>query len=190
MKRIIVAGVAGGLAFFLWGAIAHMALGLGSVGMKALPGAAEEALSGLRGTVTQSGFYFFPGIAPELESDPKAVKEWHDRIRQGPWGLLIFHPQGTEPMRPSQLVGQAAADVFIALLLAWLVVRFRMGFPGGAFAVFVIGIIAATETNFSNWNWYGFPGAYILGQMTIVVVGYAIMGLVIALITRNTAQRA
>jgi hypothetical protein len=191
MKKILLAGGLGGAAFFLWGAVAHTVLGLGSVGMKVMPEPAEATvLATLRGSLNQSGFYFFPGIDPAMESDPKAVEEWHGRLRQGPWGLLIFHPLGTEPMSAGQLLRQLAADVFIGLLLAWLVVRTRLGFPAGAVAIAVIGLVAATETNFSYWNWYGFPGNYTLGQMTIVIVGYAIMGTVIALLTRSTARSA
>ena len=36
-KRILLAGVLGGLALFVWGALSHMVLGLGSVGMAYLP---------------------------------------------------------------------------------------------------------------------------------------------------------
>jgi|GEM_PF-6081906 len=32
--RVLVAGLIGGILMFLWGVVAHMALGLGNVGLK------------------------------------------------------------------------------------------------------------------------------------------------------------
>lgn len=64
-KRIVLAGVLGGLAMFLWSSIAHMALGLGSLGIKDIPN--EQAMLGaMKTNLPQPGFYFFPalGLAP------------------------------------------------------------------------------------------------------------------------------
>lgn len=36
-RRILLAGVLGGLAMFLWASVAHMVLGLGSLGIQDIP---------------------------------------------------------------------------------------------------------------------------------------------------------
>jgi hypothetical protein len=54
LKNWPVAGILAGLAVFLWGAIAHMALGLGDSALKQLP--QEEALLASMALVKQLGF--------------------------------------------------------------------------------------------------------------------------------------
>ena len=59
MKQVLLGGVAGGVALFLWGALSHMALRLGSVGLKEIPNE-TSVLSGLRSNIAEPGVYFFP----------------------------------------------------------------------------------------------------------------------------------
>src|SRR5437588_12152785 len=61
--RIILAGILGGIAMFVWSSIAHMALPLGKTGVKELPNqqaifAALQAGLGDKG----GGLYLFPGL--------------------------------------------------------------------------------------------------------------------------------
>ncbi len=44
MKRIVVAGILGGLVVFVWGWLSHAVLPLGTVGIKNLPN--EDAVTG------------------------------------------------------------------------------------------------------------------------------------------------
>ena len=61
-KRIVLAGVLGGLALFLWGSLSHIVLGLGEVGIREIPPAQEQGvLETLRPGLREPGFYFFPG---------------------------------------------------------------------------------------------------------------------------------
>lgn len=187
MKKILLAGVLGGAALFLWGGISHMALGLGAIGMSALPPEAEASMAAMRGSVPQSGLYFFPGM-DRTQFDEAAMKEWEARVAEGPWGLMVYHSGGGSPMNPVQLMRELASNIFIGLLLAWLV--FRSGWELGTkiLAITVVGVVVSADILFSHWNWYGFPVAYTVAQSAIVIVGYAIMGTVIALLTRGAAQ--
>ena len=58
-KRILLAGIVGGLALFIWGALSHMVLGLGDAGMQYLP-QQQPVMQALQASVPQSGFYMFP----------------------------------------------------------------------------------------------------------------------------------
>jgi hypothetical protein len=51
MKRILLAGVLGGVAMFVWASIAHLVLPLGTTGIKEIPN--EESV--LAGMQTQMG---------------------------------------------------------------------------------------------------------------------------------------
>src|SRR3954447_11572714 len=62
VKRILLAGVLGGIAMFLWEGLAHEVLPLGEAGIKPVPN--ESAFQdAIRANFQESGFYFFP--APE-----------------------------------------------------------------------------------------------------------------------------
>jgi hypothetical protein len=61
MQRILLAGIVGGLALFLWGTLAHVVLPLGNVGIKEIP--QEPAVLGtMKTAMSEPGFYFVPGM--------------------------------------------------------------------------------------------------------------------------------
>ena len=61
-KRILLAGLVGGLAMFLWAWIAHMVLPLGQTGISKIPNerALLQAMHASLGSA--SGLYLFPGM--------------------------------------------------------------------------------------------------------------------------------
>jgi hypothetical protein len=192
-KRILLAGVLGGFALFLWGSISHLALGLGRVGIRELP-QEEAVLNPLRASITQPGFYFFPGMNLRPGASPAekqaAEKDYEQRYKTGPYGILIFHPQGTVPMSPRQLLVELGLNVGQALLAAWLLSlvglsRFgpRVGF------IVCLGVLAAFTTNIEYWNWYGFPGNYTTAYIFDKIVGFLVVGLVVASVVRVKAAR-
>jgi hypothetical protein len=61
-KRILLAGMLGGLALFLWETVAHVVSPLGEAGIRALSNE-QAVLAALKENVKEPGFYFFP--APE-----------------------------------------------------------------------------------------------------------------------------
>lgn len=60
MKRVLLAGVLGGIAMFVWSSIAHVALPLGKTGIKEIPNE-QAVLSGMQAQLGgTSGLYAFP----------------------------------------------------------------------------------------------------------------------------------
>src|SRR5437016_1260966 len=82
--RIILAGLLGGIAMFIWTSIAHMALPLGHAGIRELPN--EEALlSQLQvGLGSKSGLYLFPGLGvgdnPTREQEKEAMTHYVEKL--------------------------------------------------------------------------------------------------------------
>ena len=62
--RIVLAAVVGGIVLFIWLAVAHMLLGLGSVGFKQLPNE-PAVLSAFHANLSEGGLYFYPWISPK-----------------------------------------------------------------------------------------------------------------------------
>ena len=60
MKKILLAGVLGGIAMFLWEGLAHVVLPLGEAGIRGLDNEAAVVAT-IKDNVKQAGFYIFPG---------------------------------------------------------------------------------------------------------------------------------
>lgn len=65
-KKILLSGIAGGVMLFIWGAVSHMALGLGESGMKSMPNE-ETLIAAMQENMKESGLYLFPGGVPSSD---------------------------------------------------------------------------------------------------------------------------
>src|SRR5262249_9367869 len=92
MKKILLAGLLGGLLNFVWGAVFHMVLPFGKMGISTIRNE-EAVLPAIRTGVPEPGLYFFPWMEEPpnaSEVQKKAIQdEWAAKFRRGPSGLLI-----------------------------------------------------------------------------------------------------
>jgi hypothetical protein len=169
MKRILLAGLLGGLTLFAWESVAHLLLPLGQAGIKTLNN--EQAiLSSLKDNLKEGGLYFFPAAAATGQAPP------------GPSDILSIQPNSSMTMMPSQLLTQLGADI-VAMVLAGILLA-----QTGAFAGFrrrvvfftTLGILPALRTDLSYWNWYGFSSVYTASQFAVNILGFCVAGLVLA----------
>lgn len=193
-KRIVRAGVLGGIAMFLWTSLAHMVLPLGQAGIREIPN--EQLVlavmqASLGGT---SGLYLFPGTgAGENASRQErnaAMQQYGRKLAGNPSGLLIYHPPGAKALTPGQLITEVLTEIAEVLLAAFLLSLARLESFGGRIGfIGVVGVVAAIATNISYWNWYGFPPSYTAAYMTTQLVGFAVAGAVAALLMKNPASQ-
>jgi hypothetical protein len=179
--RILLAGVLGGLALFMWGGLAHEALGLGEVGLKYLP-QQQPVMDALKASVSQSGFYFFPEMdaAHKLPADKMG----------GAYGFLIYHPGGAGGPMTGQLVNECVLNIVLALLAAFLLSRTRLnGYLSRVGFVTLLGLTVGLMTNVEYWNWYGFPSSYTAVSVFIVLVGFLLVGLIAGALIKESNPR-
>lgn len=184
--RLVFAAVVGGIILFVWGAIAHMALPVGEMGMKPLP--AEGALlSAMQVAIPRHGLYVFPG-APEGAS-LEELAAWKTRYESGPRGLLVFDPKGAPLMDPRQLAIELASNIAAAFLAACIMGSMRAPLPARALAGVALGLIGWLNIDVSYSNWYLFPREHALGALIEQTVGWLAAGLAIALIAGRPRHR-
>jgi hypothetical protein len=191
-KRILLAGVLGAIAMFIWTAIAHMATPLGEAGIGET--ANDEALlAAMQSSIgAKSGLYMFPGmgLGPDASHAQRsgAMNEYKAKLEKNPSGLLMYHPAGSRPMVMSKnLTIEFITELIQALLVVALLAQTSIATFGGRVGfVTVAGILAAITTNISYWNWWGFPMAYIAPYMFIRIVGFFVVGLVAAFVFRKS----
>src|SRR5499427_8165265 len=188
--RILLAGVLGGSGMFVWTSIAHIALPLGEAGINEISNE-SVVLSAMQSNIgDKTGLYIFPGLGvgkdATRQEKNEAMKQMQQRIAANPSGILMYHPPGRPFAFGKSLAIEFSTEVLQAILVIWLLVQTRIGsFAGRVGFVLIAGILAAITTNISYWNWYGFPGVYTASYMLIEIVGFALVGVIAALMLRK-----
>jgi len=191
MGRLLIAGLAGGIAMFIWSALAHTALPLGETGLKmvAPDSAVAATLQGELGD--KAGLYGFPGVAGDPHRDEAAMAAMTEKMKTGASGLIVYHAPGYNPAMAPLMGKELALEVVQSLILAWLLSGLVVtGLVARTTAAALVGVAVGISTNGSYWNWWGFPADYTLAAIVIQIVGYTLAGLVIASILAWTGKTA
>ena len=178
MTRVLIAGLLGAIAMFVWTSIAHVVTPLGEIGLSQIPNE-KSVLDPMHASMGEkSGIYFFPWMDV---NDPDGMKKHEAAVQANPSGWIIYHPPGIStdmtPMLVQEFIKEFIQSLLAAFLLSLAMVAgyaMRVGF------VVLIGVAATLTTNASYLIWYGFPLDYTLAQMFIEVVGYLAAGLAMA----------
>ncbi len=195
MSRILLAGILGSIAMFIWTSIAHMALPLGEAGIREIPNE-PTVLAAMQSSMgDKTSLYIFPGLGvgenPTREQKKEAMKQMNDKIAANPSGILMYHAPGRTFAFGKLLGIEFVTELLEAILVVSLLAQTRIdNFGGRVGFVLVAGILAAIATNVSYWNWYGFPTVYTASYMLIQVIGFLCIGIVAALVLRNRRSAA
>jgi hypothetical protein len=179
--RILIAGILGAIAMFVWMSIAHLATPLATIGFSQVHHE-DQLMSAMRSAVdNKQGLFFYPWMNPK---DPNAMKAQAEKLKTEPHGLLIYNPAGAD-MSPGMLIAEFVKEAAISLISAFLLAQAMLaGYFARVGFVALIGLAAALTTNVSYLVWYGFPASYTLAYGFIDFFGYVVAGLVIAAILR------
>ncbi|HEV2288147.1 MAG TPA: hypothetical protein VGR81_04265 [Candidatus Acidoferrales bacterium] len=189
-KKILLGALVGGIVVFIVGSLLHTVLGLGQVGVKALP-QENLLLPAMRVLIHEPGFYYFP--APNMT--PGRTKEqmnaddtaYAAKYQQGPTGIVVYSPGGTALNYSKLLGGEFAIDVVSAFFLACIL---AMGAGGVSsywkrvFAVTLAGLFAVVFLGLEYWNWYNFPANYTCAYIANGLLDWFFAGLAMAAIVR------
>ena len=184
-NRILLAGLLGGLALFLWEFVAHELTPLGEAGISTLSNEAAVR-SALKQAIPHGGLYYFP--AP-TDVSKEAMNKAMEEARNGPYGLMVFYPYGVPVMTPRQLVTQFVLDVAAMLLAAWLLAQLpSAGFAGRFLFVASLGLLPGLRSHIPLWNWYHFPRTYAAAGIGIDLGGFIIAGFILARVVQSRSK--
>ena len=181
MGRIVLAGIAGGIAMFVMMSIAHMSL-VAQVGFSQMTND-KAAISALQAaTANKPGLYIYPTVdmrSKDAMSKAAAVR------KVMPSGILIYQPPRVPGMTP-KLLGTEFGTEIVQALLAAVLLSFTMivSYGGRVGFVTLVGVVSVVTTNISYWNWYSFPASYTLANMGIELASFFAAGLVIAALVK------
>ena len=187
MKKMLIAAVVGGLLLFGWGYVSHALLPLGHMGMSVLPPTAEQGvITGLKGNITEPGFYFFPGMDNFPNSSDADKVTWEAKAKSGPAGFLLASPVGTGMDDfPMKLVRELVTNLICALVMAVVLAHVpkSMGYARRVGIGALLGAYGAIDIEASNSTFYGFPSSYFTAQTIIAIGGALIAALAVAALT-------
>ncbi len=184
VSRVLVAGVLGGVAMYVWMSVAHVVLPLGRTGISEITNNEPALLAQMQNSLgTKSGLYLFPAL-----DSGRDMKLYEQKLAANPSGLLVYYPPGQKALTPGQLITEFVLEIIEGVLAAIVLAQtrykaywLRVGF------VTTLGVLAALPTNVAYWNWYGFPPDYTLAYTATQIVGFFAAGLVAAAILRPQA---
>lgn len=177
--RLVMAGLAAGVAIFVWGAISHMVLPIGDMGITPLPDEGGAVSTVLKERLSKPGLYMYP-----WETD---MAKMEAIVRERPRGLVTYTPAGVPWSLGGSLGTQFVLDVLVGLGLAFLMNMVLRALPSmGSRILFAVaaGAIGTYGNLLPFWNWYGFPLVFVAGVMMDVLVGCALAGFIIGKMLR------
>jgi hypothetical protein len=191
MGKKLLAGVLGGLAFFLWSFVAHDVLPMGKAGIKEIPNE-QAVLDSMKANMPENGLYLLPGLGvPEgatRAQQAAAMEARMHKVETGPSGLLAYHP-ALQFSFGKALAVELGTNILQVLLAVILLGQTRIvNFVGRWRFITIAGCLAAISTNISYWNWYGFPGNYTLAYICTVAMGFVFAGLLAAAIVKPVQE--
>ena len=194
-KRVVLAGLLGGIAMFVWMSLAHVVLPLGETGVQEIANEAAVLSAMHQALGEKSGLFLFPGIGlgPDATNQQKnaAMQQYEQKLAAKPSGLLVYHPPGETGLTIRRLLTEFLTELVEALLVVFLLAQTRLeSFGGRLIFVAIAGLLASLGTNLSYWNWYGFPSNYTVVYMLTQIVGFVCIGLVAGAIMRKAAPKA
>ncbi|MEI7038215.1 hypothetical protein [Fulvimonas yonginensis] len=179
--RILIAALIGGIVMFVWGAVAHMALGLGNPGIHP-PAHEDMVLSSLHeGLGTEPGVYILPWLGPDAMHDEAAVRAYGAKAGASPYAWVVYLPQGEDMTHMGRPLGtQWLSDTLAALVLAVLMCVPGLGFRRRLLLAGAMAVFAWLSTMVPYWNWYRFPASFTVAAGAEQLVGWLLAGMAMA----------
>ena len=185
--RLIMGALLGGFVLFMWGAVSHMMLPIGTMGMKLGSGDDSAVASAMQQRFTQGeGVYITPGFDKAQQGDEAAMTAWAEKAKAGPYALVMYHPDGvaSDPTMMRQLPIEFATNFFCALLASILIAAIGGSYLRRVGMITLLGVFAGVAVLVPLWNWYYFPFDFVLGGLLCHALGWLLAGLVIAKVVK------
>ncbi len=178
--RIAVAGLLGAIVMFVWQMLAHMALPIGEMGMRA-PKNEDMVLQAIKAELPPPGIYMLPYLSPQGMSDEAVVNAWQAKAKQNPFAFVVVSEQKAEPMSMGKELGvQFASCLLSALIIALVLASTTWTFAPRVIGSALFGVFGWLACVVPQWNWYRFPADFMIGGLIEQGVGWLLAGLAIA----------
>ncbi|MFC2173258.1 hypothetical protein ACFLU6_11595 [Acidobacteriota bacterium] len=187
-KKLILSTILGALVLFIWSFISHVAIPWYPMTMGNFSN--EDAVGFVisKSTVS-SGIYVYPGMEhrPGMtkEESKTAMERQMEKSKKGPVVFAAVNTKGITSWTP-HLAVSFAINLITALLVSLLLLK--AGFAtywSRVFCSVLIGFITFVVVHLQYWNWYSFNNGFTFVSGLDTVVGFFLMGLLVARFTKK-----
>jgi len=192
MKKIVFAGIVGGVILWVWGFISWVVLPLHLSAMHPIPNETEIVAS-LGRSLPEKGVYVFPLMPKEAADLPPAEQEaamaaYMAKYQSGPTGMIFFDPAGKDPFMVNQMISGLLIFMVTAGIVAWLLSRSTAvgeSFLSRVIYCGMIGTLFAVGCHLSEWNWMGWSFDWTRAMMFDSIAAWLLAGLGISAIIKQ-----
>ncbi len=192
MKKVILAGITGGIILWIWGFIAWVVLPLHLSTVTPIPNE-TEFLGMLKHSLPAPGVYEFPTMPRETAGQTPADQEaamaaYMAKYEAGPTGMIFYDPAGKDPFMVNQMISGLLIFILSAAIVAWLLSRSTAAAESYLSRVIycgMIGTLLAVACHLSAWNWMGYPADWTRALMIDSILAWLLAGMGISAIIRQ-----
>ena len=184
MKKLLIGSIIGGIILFVWGWISWAILPIHTSSIRNINNE-EAVVSAMHINMDQKGVYIFPGM-PTVQ-DQTLQDEYLQKYQQGPVGMIIYDPEGSDPMMPNQMIVGFILSVIASYVAGWFLSRSTAAAsPYFARVTYcgMLGVFVSLVSHLVNWNWMGYPLDYTMAWTMDAVIGWILAGFGIAAIIK------
>ena len=181
--RITIAGIVAGIIVFCWGAVTHIVLPLGEIGLNIESTPATAAVLETVKGLPESGIYMMPGRDTSITDEDERMQSQLDAWTAGPATVVVLQADGG-PTMGAALGQQFLASVLAGCVAAMVLAGCSCGYGYRVMLVGLMGLFTWFNTDASLWIWYGFSNDYTLMTGMNLVAGWLVAGIVLAAIVK------
>ena len=190
LKKILIGGIGGGIIMFCWLGLAWSTWHMSQ--FKTIP--EDRAVMGeLALRNMDSGLYYYPGMPPD-KTDAAAMEAWTETMNSGPTiSMMAYQKGGSNPDNPFIYVRGAIYCIFGACLLSWMLALAAPSLPKYFSRVLfcsAAGMLVAFSGPLLTGNFFQYPPMHSFFELFDQLVGWTMVGLLLALVCRSGAARA
>lgn len=188
-RQILLGTILGGVILFLWSFIAWTFIPWPGDPVRGFTNE-DAVIQAIKTNAPRSGNYLLPNEVKRTpgmtdEQFRKATQDATNRMMQGP---IIFAAVRLEPFGSiaKPLTIKFLTDLVAALLATFLLLQ-TSGLSYSTRVIFltIIGLIIFVGASVDEWNWWGFGNAYTAMQLGVLLIGWLMAGLVMAIFVRG-----
>ncbi|HJZ78858.1 MAG TPA: hypothetical protein VKD91_00890 [Pyrinomonadaceae bacterium] len=189
IKQLTLGAVLGAVVLFGWSFVAWTFVPWPGEPLRSFTND-EAIVAAIKANAPRSGNYLLPSEVKRTagmtdEQFQKASQDSMNRMMQGP---IIFTAIRLEPFGsfPRALVFKFVT-LLVAALLATLLLVQTNGLSYGKRVLFLTipAALIFLGTNADEWNWFGFSNSYTAMQLSVLLIGWFLAGLVMAIFVRG-----
>jgi hypothetical protein len=190
IKKIVLGGLLGGVAMFVWGAVSWTVLTWHDDSMQRFSNEQVVARD-LDWYAPSSGIYILPNpnkFADELneEQQQAATQDALARMKAGPFIFVSINKAGADAEDPRQFIYALLVNIAVAAVISWMILV--MDFPGylqRLTMIVGIGFVVAVMASFPHWNWWKFSDIFAITSFLDMWATFAVAAVMIALVSKR-----